>query len=138
MSHHHWHGGRPPKAVPRSSARAHRDTAPTNNNVGGFSRPSALAVLGISLWFTFSVMQFSVSPSGDWAWGLQWTAPPLTNSSRKSAARRPRSQGPSKRVAAVKAELAQQEHGAQLDASSALLRALKPIPKRVSSGWLPA
>ena len=42
------------------------------------------------------------------------------------------------KVAAFKAELAQQEHGAQLDASSALLRAVKPIPKRVSSGWLPA
>ena len=42
------------------------------------------------------------------------------------------------KVAAFKAELAQQEHGAQLDASSALLRAVKPIPKRVSSGWLPS
>ena len=42
------------------------------------------------------------------------------------------------KVAAFKAELAQQEHGAQLDASAALLRAVKPIPKRVNSGWLPA
>jgi hypothetical protein len=41
------------------------------------------------------------------------------------------------KVAAFEAELAQQEHGAQLDASSALLWAVKPIPKRVSSGWLP-
>jgi len=42
------------------------------------------------------------------------------------------------KVAAFKAELAQQEYGAQLDASSALVRAIKPIPKRVNSGWLPA
>jgi hypothetical protein len=42
------------------------------------------------------------------------------------------------KVAAFKAELVQQEHGAQLDASSALVRAIKPIPKRVNSGWLPA
>jgi hypothetical protein len=40
------------------------------------------------------------------------------------------------KVAAFKAELAQQEHGAQLD--SALQRAIRPIPKRVNSGWLPA
>jgi hypothetical protein len=39
------------------------------------------------------------------------------------------------KVAAFKAELAQQEHGAQLD--SALQRAIRPIPKR-NSGWLPA
>jgi hypothetical protein len=39
------------------------------------------------------------------------------------------------KVAAFKAELAQQEHGAQLD--SALQRAIRPIPKR-TSGWLPA
>jgi hypothetical protein len=36
-------------------------------------------------------------------------------------------------TAAVKAELAQQEHGAKLDAT---LRAIKPLPKRVS-GWQP-
>ena len=41
------------------------------------------------------------------------------------------------KVAAFEAELAQQEHGAQLDARSVLLSAVKPIPKRVSSGWLP-
>jgi hypothetical protein len=40
------------------------------------------------------------------------------------------------KVAAFKAELAQQEHGAQLD--SALQRAIRAIPKRVNSGWLPA
>jgi uncharacterized protein YhaN len=40
------------------------------------------------------------------------------------------------KVAAFKAELAQQEHGAQLDA--ALQRAIRSIPKRVTSGWLPA
>jgi hypothetical protein len=38
------------------------------------------------------------------------------------------------KVAAFKAELAQQEHGAQLD--SALQRAIRPISKRVNSGWL--
>ena len=42
------------------------------------------------------------------------------------------------KVAAFKTELAQQEHGAPLDASSALLKSIKPIPKRVNSGWLPA
>jgi hypothetical protein len=42
------------------------------------------------------------------------------------------------KVAAVKAELSQQKHETRLDASSAMLRAAKPIPKRVSSGWLPA
>jgi hypothetical protein len=42
------------------------------------------------------------------------------------------------KVAAFKAELAQQEHGNRLNAGSALLRAMKPIPKRVNSGWLPA
>jgi len=42
------------------------------------------------------------------------------------------------KVAAFKAELAQQVHGAQLAASAALLRAAKPAPKRVRSGWLPA
>jgi hypothetical protein len=40
------------------------------------------------------------------------------------------------KVAAFKAELVKQEHGAQLD--SALQRAIRPIPKRVNSGWLPA
>ena len=39
------------------------------------------------------------------------------------------------KVAAFKAELAQQEHGAQLD--SARQKAIRPIPKR-NSGWLPA
>jgi hypothetical protein len=39
------------------------------------------------------------------------------------------------RVAAFKAELAQHEHGAQLD--DARQRAIRPIPKR-QSGWLPA
>lgn len=39
------------------------------------------------------------------------------------------------KVAAFKAELAQQEQGDQLDA--ALQRAIGPIPNR-SSGWLPA
>jgi hypothetical protein len=42
------------------------------------------------------------------------------------------------KVAAVKADLSQQKHGAQIDTNSAFLRAAKPIPKRVSSGWLPA
>jgi hypothetical protein len=41
------------------------------------------------------------------------------------------------KVAAAKAELAQKDQGAQFDASSALLRAEKPTPKRESSGWLP-
>jgi hypothetical protein len=41
------------------------------------------------------------------------------------------------KVAAFKAELAQQAHGAQLDASSAQpIRT--PIAKRGSSGWVPA
>jgi hypothetical protein len=40
------------------------------------------------------------------------------------------------KVAAFKAELAQQEHGAQLD--SALQKAIRPIPKHVKSGWLPS
>jgi hypothetical protein len=39
------------------------------------------------------------------------------------------------KVAAFKAELARQEHGAQLD--TALQRSIRPIPKR-ASGWLPA
>jgi hypothetical protein len=38
------------------------------------------------------------------------------------------------KVAAFKAELAQQEHGAQLDC--ARQKAIRPIPKR-NSGWLP-
>ena len=38
------------------------------------------------------------------------------------------------KVTAVNAELAQQEHGAKLDAT---LRTIKPLPKRVS-GWQPA
>jgi len=42
------------------------------------------------------------------------------------------------KVAVFRAELAQQEHGAPLDASSALLRSIEPMPKRVNSGWLPA
>ena len=42
------------------------------------------------------------------------------------------------RVAAAKAELAQKKHGAQVDASSARLQAVKPKPKRLSSGSLPA
>jgi len=41
------------------------------------------------------------------------------------------------KVAAFKAELAQQDHGAQLDASSAL-QVQTPIAKRDSSGWVPA
>jgi hypothetical protein len=72
-------------------------SARTSNNVGGTQRPRALTGSRVSLWLTFSAMQFSGSPCGDWAWGLQWTAPPFTNSSRKSAARRPRSQRPSKK-----------------------------------------
>jgi hypothetical protein len=40
------------------------------------------------------------------------------------------------KVAAFTAELAQQEHGAQCD--SALQRLIGPLPKQVSSGWLPA
>jgi hypothetical protein len=40
------------------------------------------------------------------------------------------------KVAAFKAELAQQEHGAQCD--SAPQRAIEPLPMRVSSGWLRA
>ena len=42
------------------------------------------------------------------------------------------------KVATVKAELAQKDHGAQLDASSNLLKHVKPTPKRGRSGWLPA
>jgi hypothetical protein len=42
------------------------------------------------------------------------------------------------KVATVKAELSQQKHATRLDANSAALRAAKPMPKRVSSGWLPA
>ena len=38
------------------------------------------------------------------------------------------------KVTAVKAELAQQEHGAKLDATS---KTIKPLPKRLS-GWQPA
>jgi len=40
------------------------------------------------------------------------------------------------KVAAFKAELARQAHGAQNDASSAAVTPL--IPKRARSGWLPA
>jgi hypothetical protein len=42
------------------------------------------------------------------------------------------------KVAAIKAELAQKDHGAQLHASSALLKHVKPTAKRGSSGWVPA
>jgi hypothetical protein len=42
------------------------------------------------------------------------------------------------KVAAVKAELAQKDHGAQLGASSNLLKHVKPTPKHGRSGWLPA
>jgi hypothetical protein len=40
------------------------------------------------------------------------------------------------KVAAVKAELAQKDHRARPDASSAVLTPLESTPKRV--GWLPA
>jgi lipopolysaccharide biosynthesis regulator YciM len=43
---------------------------------------------------------------------------------------------PSCEAAAFKVELAQQEHGARLD--TALQRAIRPIPKHVNGGWLPA
>jgi hypothetical protein len=42
------------------------------------------------------------------------------------------------KVAAAKAELAQKDHGAQLDASSALLKNAEPTPKRGGHGWQPA
>ena len=42
------------------------------------------------------------------------------------------------KVAAAKAELAQKDYGAQLDASSALLKHVEPTPKRGGHGWLPA
>jgi hypothetical protein len=41
------------------------------------------------------------------------------------------------KVAAFKAELAQQEHGAQLDAALQRAMPMQPLPKRVS-GWVPA
>ena len=41
------------------------------------------------------------------------------------------------KVAAFKAELAQQDHGTRLDASSAL-QIRTPLAKRSSSGWVPA
>jgi hypothetical protein len=40
------------------------------------------------------------------------------------------------RVAAFKAELAEQGQGAQV--VSPVARTIKPLPKRVNSGWLPA
>jgi hypothetical protein len=77
-----------------------------------------------------------VLPSGDWAWGLKWTAPPLTNSSQVRGTATALAEAKQK-VAAFEAELAQQEHGAQL-VNSVLLKPVKPTPKRVSSGWLAA
>jgi hypothetical protein len=41
------------------------------------------------------------------------------------------------KVVAAKAELAQKDHGVQLDASSALLKHVEPAPKRGRHGWLP-
>jgi hypothetical protein len=41
------------------------------------------------------------------------------------------------RVAAVRAELSDQNYKARLDASSTLLKAVTPSPKCASSGWLP-
>jgi hypothetical protein len=106
----------------------------------GILEQSALriAVSRVSLWFTFSMQFFGVA---EWRLGMgtgmdstafheliaqvRGTATALAEAEQK--------------VAAVKTELSQQQkHGAQIDASSSLLRAAKPIPKRVSSGWLPA
>jgi hypothetical protein len=42
------------------------------------------------------------------------------------------------KVAAFTAELAQQDHGAKVDAASALRTAIRPKPKRPNSGWVPA
>jgi hypothetical protein len=41
------------------------------------------------------------------------------------------------RVAAVRAELSDQNYKARLDASSQLLKAVTPSPQCASSGWLP-
>jgi hypothetical protein len=43
-----------------------------------------------------------------------------------------------KKVTALKDELAQQNQEAQLNARSALLKSIKLLPKRVTSGWMPA
>jgi hypothetical protein len=80
-------------------------------------------------------MQFAGSPLGDWAWGLSMDSAAfheLIAHVRSTTAELAIAE---QKVAAFKAELAQQEHGAQLD--SALQRAIRPIPKR-DSGWLPA
>jgi hypothetical protein len=83
-------------------------------------------------------MQFSGSTRGDWALGtgMDTTAfDELIAQVRGTAAALAEAE---QKVAAVKTELAQQAHGAQLNARSALLMAVKPTPKRVNSGWLPA
>jgi hypothetical protein len=84
-----------------------------------------LAVLRVSLWFTFSAMQLSGSPCGDWEWGLQMDSTAfheLIAQVRGTAAALAEAE---QKVAAFKVELAQQEHGAQLD--TALQRAIGPI-----------
>jgi hypothetical protein len=42
------------------------------------------------------------------------------------------------RVAAVRAELSDENYKARLEASSGLLKDVTPIPKAATSGWVPA
>jgi hypothetical protein len=89
----------------------------------------------VSLWLTFSAMQFQGSPL--WRLGMGTTMDSaafheLVAQIRGTAASLAEAE---QKVAAFKLELAQQAH---IHDNSALRRAVMPIPKRVSSGWQPA
>jgi hypothetical protein len=43
-----------------------------------------------------------------------------------------------RKVAAFRAELTQQEHAARLEISPTRRKAIPPVARRVSSGWVPA
>jgi hypothetical protein len=96
---------------------------------------SLVAVLSVSLWFTFSAMEFSGSPNGDGILGTAMDSTALRELIAQIRGTVTAVAEAEQKLAAVKAELSQQEHGAKLDASAALLKAVKPAPKH---GWLPA
>jgi len=101
-------------------------------------RVEQLAALRVSLWFTFFLLCNFRGRGVATGMGtaMDNTAfHELIEQVRGAAAELAQAE---QKVAVFRAELAQQEHGAPLDASSALLRSIEPMPKRVNSGWLPA
>jgi len=101
-------------------------------------RVKQLAALRVSLWFTFFLLCNFRGRGVATGMGtaMDNTAfHELIEQVRGAAAELAQAE---QKVAVFRAELAQQEHGAPLDASSALLRSIEPMPKRVNSGWLPA